>query len=31
VIEEVSSTTLLRPGDVARIDTFGNILIDIAR
>lgn len=30
VIEEVSSTTLLHPGDSAWIDQHGNILIDIA-
>jgi N-methylhydantoinase A len=30
VIEEVSSTTLLRPGDSATIDNYANILIDIA-
>jgi N-methylhydantoinase A len=30
VIEELSSTTLLRPGDRAEVDPFGNILIDIA-
>jgi len=30
VIEELSSTTLLRPGDHAEVDPFGNIIIGIA-
>ena len=30
VIDEVSSTTLLRPGDHSRVDELGNIIITIA-
>jgi hypothetical protein len=30
VIEEMSSTTLLKPGQSATIDRIGNIVIDIS-
>jgi N-methylhydantoinase A len=29
VIEEMSSTTLLAPGQTARVDRIGNIIIDV--